>query len=52
MEVDFDNVWFQQERAMWHTANITIEFLGDKYRDSNISRNFGIEKSPRRCEVI
>ena len=37
-EEHIGNIWFQQEGAMWHTAEATLDILGPVFEDRIISR--------------
>ena len=47
----FEDIWFQQDGARSHTANITINFLGSKFRERIISRNSPVGWLRRSCDL-
>ena len=50
-ENDMDDVWFQQDGATCHTANVTIELLGTVFENRIISRNSDVNWPPRSCDL-
>ena len=39
-EDDMDDIWFQQDGAICHTANVTIDLYGNRFRKSNNQPKF------------
>ncbi len=49
--MDLADMWFQQDGATSHTANITIDLLKGKFGERVISRNGPVEWPPRSCDL-
>ena len=49
-EEDIDNIWFQQNGAMCHTAEATHDVLHPVYEDRIISRRADVVSPPRSCD--
>ena len=49
-DIDFDEIWFQNDGATCHTANATIELLKRKFGEKIISRNGPVHWPPRACD--
>ena len=45
------NIWFQQEGAMCHTAEATLDVLCPVFEDHIISRRADVVWSPRCCDL-
>ena len=50
-ELDFNNMWFQQDCDTSHTARVTIDLLKGKFGERVISRNGLVEWPPRSCDL-
>ena len=50
-EDDIDDIWFQQDGATCHTANVTINFLRTVFENRIISRNPDIDWPPWNCDL-
>lgn len=50
-DMDLDNMWFQQDGATSHTANVTIDLLKTKFGERVISRNGPVNWPPRSCDL-
>ena len=48
-EVDIDNIWFQQDGAMGHTAEATLDVLRRVFKDCIISRRADVVWPSRSC---
>ena len=44
-------MWFQQDGATSHTANVTINLLVTKFAEGVISRNGPVDWPPRSCDL-
>ena len=51
-EKDIDNIWFQQDGAMCHKAEATLDVLCRVFEDRIISRRADVVWSPRSCYLI
>ena len=49
--VDMDNIWFQQDGAICHTANVTIDLLRTVFENRIISRNSDVNWPPWSCDL-
>ena len=49
-EDDMDDIWFQQEGATCHSANVIIDLLRTVFENRIISRNSHVNCPPRSCE--
>ena len=45
------NIWFQQEGATYHTAEVTLDILRPILEDCIISRKADVVWSPRSCDL-
>ena len=50
-EDGMDDIWFQQDGATSHTANVTIDLLRTVFEDRIISRNSDVNCPPRSCDL-
>ena len=50
VEDDMDDIWFQQDGATCHTANVTIDLLRTVFENSIFSRNFDVNWPPQTCD--
>ncbi|CAK9799243.1 Transposable element Tc3 transposase [Anthophora plagiata] len=50
-EDDIDDIWFQQDGATCHTANVTIDLLRTVFENRIISRNADVNWPPRSCDL-
>ena len=50
-EDDMDDIWFQQDGATGHTANVTIDLLRTVIENQIISRNSDVNWPPRSCDL-
>jgi len=50
-EEDTDVIWFQQDGATCHTANVTIDLLRGTFENRIISRNGDVNWPPRSCDL-
>ncbi|GFT11394.1 uncharacterized protein TNCV_1144601 [Trichonephila clavipes] len=48
---DVQELWFQQEGAICHTARATIDLLKDTFGDHLISRFGPVNRPPRSCDL-
>ena len=48
---DMDDIWFQQDGATCHTANVTIDLLRTVYDSQISSRNSDVNWPPWRCDL-
>ncbi|GFV40729.1 putative transposable element [Trichonephila clavipes] len=48
---DVQELWFQQDGAICHTAHATIDFLKDTFGDRLISRFGPVNWPPRSCDL-
>ncbi|GFW07075.1 putative transposable element [Trichonephila clavipes] len=48
---DVQELWFQQDGAICHTARATIDLLKDTFGDRLISRFGPVNWSPRSCDL-
>ena len=46
-----DDIWFQQNGATCHTANVTIDLLRTVFENRIISRNTYVNCPPRTCDL-
>ena len=51
-EDDMDDIWFQQDGATSHTANVTINLLRTVFENRIISRNSDGNWPPQSCDLI
>ena len=51
-EEDIANIWFQQDGAMCHTAECTLDVLRPVFEDRIISRRADIVWPSRSCDLI
>ena len=51
-EDDMGDIWFQQDRATCHTANVTNDLLRTVFENRIISRNSDVNWPPRSCDLI
>lgn len=51
MNMDLDNVWFQQDGATCHTARETIHLLQTRFEGKLLSRNGDVNWPPRSCDL-
>ena len=45
-----DDIWFQQDGATCHTADVTIDLLRTVFENRIISRNSDVNWPPRSCD--
>ena len=50
-EEDIGNIWFQQDDAICHTAETTLDVLRPVYEDRIISRRADVVWPPQNCHV-
>ena len=50
-EEDIGNIWFQQDGAMCHTAEATLDVLLPVFEDRIISRRGDVIWPPRSCDL-
>ena len=50
-ENDTDDIWFEQDGATCHTANVTIDLLRTVFENRIISRNSDVNWPPRSCDL-
>ena len=50
-EEDIGNIWFQQNGAMCHTAEATLDVLRPVFEDRIISRRADVVWPPRSCDL-
>ena len=50
-EDNIDSIWFQQNGATCHTANVTIDLLHTVFENRIISRNSDVHWPPRSCDL-
>ena len=50
-EEDIGNIWFQQNGAMCHTAEATLDVLRPVFEDRIISRRAAVVCPPRSCDL-
>ena len=50
-EHDMDDIWFQQDGATCHTANVTIDLLRTVFENRIISRKSDVNWPPRSCDL-
>jgi len=50
-EEDINDIWFQQDGATCHTANVTIDLLRGTFENRIISRNGDVNWLPRNCDL-
>ena len=50
-ELDINDMWFQQDAAISHTARVTINLLKGKFGERVISRNGPVEWPPRSWDL-
>ena len=48
---DIGNIWFQQDGATWHTAEVTFDVLGPVFEDHIISRRAIVVWPPWSCDL-
>ena len=48
-DMDLEDMWFEQDGATSHTANVTINLLKTKFGEHVISRNGPVGWQPRSC---
>ena len=51
-EDDMDDIWFYQDGATCHTANVTIDLLRTVFENRIISRNSDVNWPPWSCDLI
>lgn len=49
--IEYQNMWFQQDGATSHTARDTIDLLKEKFDKKIISRNGSVNWPPRSCDL-
>lgn len=49
--MDLDDMWFQQDGATSHTANVTLELLQEKFPGRVISKKGDVNWPPRSCDL-
>ena len=50
-EEHIGNIWFQQENATCHTAEVTHDVLRPVFEDRIISRRVDVVWPPRNCDL-
>ena len=50
-EVDMDDIWIQQDGAIFHTANVTIDILRTVFENRIISRYSDVNWPPWSCDL-
>ena len=50
-EDDMDDIWFQQDGATYHNANVTIDLLRTAFKNRIISRNSDVNWPHRSCDL-
>ena len=50
-ENDMDNIWFEQEGANGHIANVTIDLLRTVFENRIIRQNSDVNCPPRSCDL-
>ena len=50
-DIALQDMWFQQDGATSHTANVTINLLETKFGERVISRNGPVGWPPRSCDL-
>ena len=50
-EEDIGIIWFQQDGAMYHTAEATLDVLRPVFEDRIISRTADVVWPPRNCDL-
>ena len=50
-EQNIDNIWFQQDLAMCHTAEVTLDIFRLVSEDRIISRRADVVQPPRGCDL-
>ena len=50
-EEDIGNIWFQQDSAMYHTTEATLDGLGPIFKYRIISRRADVVGPPRSCDL-
>ena len=51
INVDLEEMWFQKDGTMCHTANATIDVLRKQFDEKIISRNRPVKWPPRSCDL-
>ena len=51
IDMDVDNMWFQQDGATCHTARETLNLLRTRFGGRIISRNGDVNWPPRSCDL-
>ena len=51
MNIDLEDIWFQQDGTRPHFANETITLLRTKFLGCVISRNCDVNWPPRSCDL-
>ena len=50
-DMDLEHMWFQQDGAISHTANVRINLLETKFGERVISRDCPVSWPPRSCNL-
>ena len=50
-DMHLEDMWFQQDDATSHTANVTINLLKTRFAERVISRNGPVGWPPRSCDL-
>ena len=50
-EDDMVDIWFQQDKATCHTANVTIDLLRTVFENRMIGRKSDVNWPPRNCDL-
>ena len=50
-DIDLEDMWFQQNCATSHTANVTINLFETNFGERVISRNGPVSWQPRSCDL-
>jgi len=52
VDIDLENLWFQQDGASCHTTKETMILMCSEFQDRIISKNCDVIWQPRSCDVI
>ena len=50
-EEDMDDIWFQQDGAIYHSVNVTIDLFRTVFENRIINRNSDVNRPPWRCDL-
>ena len=48
---DLQDMWFQQDDAICHTARVTKDLLRDEFGEHSISQSGPVNCQPRSCDL-